>query len=235
MVMRMREHAKTILPRGLIFLASAWLLSSWLIAVGVKPPIHPSSNTYTPAAQVLLASIVLGGVVGWPLLRLSGPVFARPVVQPLLDMISLFVLLQIVIWPLRLVTMWTVSRIILIDLSLSAWLATCGALICIGAHTRNSRTIAMVAIVAWLLGPLMLAALETTPSQYLQASPLGAIWSLSAQGGALTQASDWLWLLTHWVIAVTVWVLAAFLGPSRRVPEKSPLSEGGGPPHKKVA
>ena len=93
----------------------------------------------------------------------------------------------------------------------------------------------MVAIVAWMLGPLMLASLETTASQYLQASPLSAIWSLSAQGGALTQPSDWLWLLAHWAIAVTMWVLAAFLGPSRRILEKTPLSEGGDPPHKKVA
>ena len=52
-------------PRGLVFAASGWIAVSWIIAIGVQPPLQPSSAVYTPAARMLLASMVIGGVVAF--------------------------------------------------------------------------------------------------------------------------------------------------------------------------
>ena len=60
-----------ILPRGLIFLASIWLIGSWFITIGLRTPIQPVSASYTPAVRMMLLCMVVGLMVGWPLLRLS--------------------------------------------------------------------------------------------------------------------------------------------------------------------
>jgi hypothetical protein len=231
----MPEKMTITLPRGLIFLASAWLLVSWLIAVGIRPPIHPSSSTYTPAAQVLLASIVLGGLVAWPLLRLSGPARSRPISQSLLDMVSLLVLLQIVLWPLRLVTSWTVSRLILIDLSICAWLTTCSAIIAIGITISSPfRTSAMLLLIAWILGPLLISTIGY-PGLDFQASPIGSIWSLASHGGELPDDNAWIWMGIGWFIAALAWSLACLLTTPGRFSGTEVPPGGGDSSQEKIA
>ena len=232
----MPEKTAITLPRGLIFLASAWLLVSWLIAVGIRPPIHPSSSTYTPAAQILLASIVLGGLVAWPLLRLSGPARSRPISQSLLDMVSLLVLLQIVLWPLRLVTSWTVSRLLLIDLSICAWLTTCSAIIAIGITVSSPlRTLAMLILIAWILGPLSISTIGYPAGLDFQASPIGAIWSLTSHGSELPDSNTWIWMAIGWLIAVLAWALACILTAPGRFSDTDVPPGGGGSPQEEIA
>ena len=116
-------------PRGLVFAASGWIAVSWIIAIGVQPPLQPSSAVYTPAARMLLASMVIGGVVAWPLVRLSAGVNRRPIASALLDLATLVALFQIVVWPLRLVTSWPADRTLLLDLHGIAWLASIAGLL----------------------------------------------------------------------------------------------------------
>lgn len=226
-----QNQTATTLPRGLIFLASAWLLVSWLIAVGLRPPIHPSSTVYKPAAQVLLAYIVLGGIIAWPLLRLSGPVRDRPISQALLDLVSLCVLIQIVLWPLRLVTSWTVARLLLIDLSICAWLTTVGAIIAVAiTHRGMFRTCAMALLLAWVLVPLAIAIGKLPGTEHIATSPLGSIWHLTSEGGSLTEVNAWIWLGVHWGVAIFAWGLVPFLSSSRRFSASDDSTSGGKSP-----
>lgn len=98
------------LPRGLIFLSSLWLVGSWLVAIGIQPPVQPSSASYTPGVRLLLDCIAAGVTVAWPLLRFSQPACAWPIRRAVLDLIVLAALIQIVVWPMRLVTPWSVAR-----------------------------------------------------------------------------------------------------------------------------
>lgn len=215
---RTQTKIPTTLPRGLIFLSSGWLLFSWIIAVGIRPPIQPSSSVYTPAAQVLLTSIVLGGLVAWPLLRLSGAMRERPAIQALLDVVSLCVLLQIILWPLRLVTAWTIARLLLIDGSMCAWLMTTAAILATSiSQNGRIRTLAMALLITWLIAPLLIAISWPQSGMGFAASPLGAIWLLSSDGGALTDSTSWRLLWVNWGISGLAWALVAVLAAYRRL------------------
>ena len=60
-----------ILPRGLIFLASLWLIASWIMALGLRTPLQPSSAAFTPGVRMMLLSVTIGLMMGWPLLLLT--------------------------------------------------------------------------------------------------------------------------------------------------------------------
>ena len=68
-----------VLPRGLILLASAWLVASWVLAIGLRTPIEASSASYTPGVRLMLICLTIGLVIGWPLLRVSQPPMPFPV------------------------------------------------------------------------------------------------------------------------------------------------------------
>src|SRR5262245_39320097 len=105
-----RSAPPLLLPRGLIFLASIWLISSWIIALGWRTPVQPSSASFTPGVRLMLLCVAIGLLIGWPLLRLSQSRPAYPLKQTMLDLLVLLGLVQVVIWPLRLVTNWTPYR-----------------------------------------------------------------------------------------------------------------------------
>ena len=66
-----QEEPPLVLPRGLILLASIWLVVSWAVAIGFRTPVEATSASYTPGVRLMLISAAIGLVIGWPLLRLS--------------------------------------------------------------------------------------------------------------------------------------------------------------------
>ena len=201
------SSAPLVLPRGLIFLSTGWLAMSWLLAIGFRPPITPSTAVYTPAAQILICSIVIGGLVAWPLGRLTAETRTKPVTATLLDLISLCVLIQVVIWPMRLVTNWTIPRLLLIDASICAWLTIVSAILCLATlHRGLIRSMAMLVILVWLIGPLLMVALDINSELFLSMSPLSVIWSQTSGGPAPLAPEAWLSLIAWWGIAGLGWV-----------------------------
>ena len=140
-----------ILPRGLIFLSSLWLIVSWLLAIGLRAPVQPSSASYTPAIREMLLCVTIGLMIGWPLLRLSQTCPPYPIRQTLLDLVVLLGLLQVVVWPLRLVTNWTPLRTAAIDATITGWHLLAGALVAAAVTTprRGPRILVMIACVLW--------------------------------------------------------------------------------------
>jgi len=100
------------IPRGLVMLASAWVFLGWISIFGFRPPVQPQAASYGPGIQMLMIVIGVGIGIGWPLLRLSGRPSSAPLTQGAMDGIAILVLLQVVVWPLRLVTSWTLPRTI---------------------------------------------------------------------------------------------------------------------------
>jgi hypothetical protein len=143
-------------PRGLVMIAAIWVFLSWVLLFGLRPPIQPQAASYGPTLELLFISIGVGVAIGWPLLRLSARPSRAPIGQALFDGMALILLMQVVIWPLRLVSNWTIPRMWLIMASLGAAIAITGALLAAiqGSTNRAARTRAMALAVAIALAPL---------------------------------------------------------------------------------
>ncbi len=210
-----RPAPPLLLPRGLIFLASIWLIASWIIALGWRTPVQPSSACFTPGVRLMLLCVTIGVLIGWPLLRLSQSRPWYPLQQTMLDLMVLLGLVQVVIWPLRLVTNWTPFRTAAIDATLAGWLLLTGAIVAAGVTSERSgpRLLSMIACVAiCLLGPALawLGLLTGVHSiELVSLSPLMAIRTLSEGIGTHPTSSQWMWIALLGFADVAVWVALA--------------------------
>ena len=153
------------IPRALVILASLWIFFGWLLLFGPHPPVQPQVASYGPPIQMLMMMIGVGIGIGWPLLRLTGQPSAMPAAQAALDGLSIFVLLQVVVWPLRLVTSWTLARAISLDAAIAASITLTAALLALtqGCRSAKARTLAMVVFVALSVAPGVGAAFAGDP------------------------------------------------------------------------
>lgn len=200
-----------LLPRGLIFLSSLWLIGSWLLAIGVRAPVQPSSASYTPGVRMMLLCVTIGLMIGWPLLRLSQTSPPFPIRQTLLDLMVLLGLVQVVVWPLRLVTNWTPGRTAAIDATLAGWVMIAGAIVAaaITSSRKGPRTFAMFACVSLcLLGPTLawlgvMTGIDAMPLVSL--SPLMAMRTLAEAGGVQPAIDQWQWIILLGIAALAMW------------------------------
>ena len=179
-------------PRGLLLAAAAWVLVSLLVAYGLRPPVLPLASTYAPAARIALVTMLVGGLVGWPLLRLSQRTASRPITRTLLDLVALGGALQVTLWPLRLAAAWPIERTLAIDAWCVGWMLLAAAFPILGVLARSGtgRTLLMAGVLAATVGPILLAAWTppSTPTSSILAdgttwwSPLGGLARLAAPG-----------------------------------------------------
>lgn len=234
----MTPAAAPVLPRGLIFLASLWLVGSWLAAIGIQPPVQPSSASYTPGVRLLLDCIAAGVTVAWPLMRLSQPRCEWPVRRALLDLIVLAALIQIVVWPMRLVTPWSVARTVAIDATLVGWAALIAAIVAAaGGAGAGARSIAMAACVVLAgLGPLVALVanrLGGTPglvASLTLTSPFTLLRSLTGAGPTGLGVNHAVLALAPSVAACGAWATVALLRLRRPAADRGDRDgEPGGP------
>ena len=229
----MRESsAQLTLPRGLIFFAAVWLIASWVMTIGLRAPVQPSSASYTPKVRLMMLCVAIGAMIGWPLLRLSQRKPAMPVRQTLLDLLVIVALIQVVIWPLRLVTTWSAMRTAAIEAALLGWLLLAGAVVAaaIIADKRGPRNLAMIASVAMcLLGPFLawigvMSGLHAM--QLVSLSPLMAVRTLGEGTGPNPTASQWSLIALLGIADVLAWcALGVTMLVSRRPNDIAAVSQ----------
>ena len=132
-----RSSEATPLPRGLILVTCLWISGAWLQNIGIQTPIQPVEQEYTYGLQMLCCSLMLGILLGWPLMRLSVTRFVKPIRQTMLDMGVVSCGVLVTIWPLRLLSAWSVEQTALLTGILVAWVAVAGVLVCLGASSRS--------------------------------------------------------------------------------------------------
>ncbi len=220
-----------LLPRGLLLFTTLWLIGSWLISFGPRTPVHPSSATYTPSVQLMTLCITIGLMVGWPMLRLSQRSTAWPIRLTILDMFTLFALVQIVIWPMRLITNWPPERTAAIDATITGWLLLVGAIIASALTSKRAgpRSLAMISCLCLcLLGPMLAWLGVLTGADWFELvalSPLMAVKTLGEGGGAPLLANQWRWIILLLVAATVTWVaLVGYCYLQRRC-SSTPTSE----------
>jgi len=203
--------AQLTLPRTLIFASAAWLLGSWLLTMGLQTPVQPTASSFMPGVRLMLVCISVGLTIAWPLMRLSQRPVARPIGQTLLDLVVLLMLLQVVIWPIRLVTVWSVQRTAAIDATLSGWLLVASAFVAsaVGQRATGPRTLAMLVCVALsLAGPAVVwLGVHTgqTFADLVRLSPLLVVHMLGNGGRVEPTAEQWTWIATLWGAAGVIW------------------------------
>jgi len=207
-----------VLPRGLILIASIWLVTSWVLAIGVRTPVEASSASYTPGVRLMLITAAIGLVIGWPLLRLSQGQVASPMKQTVLDLIVLLALVQVVIWPLRLVTPWSPARTAALDATLVAWTALAGALVASATGTQRAgpRNIAIVACLSMsLAGPVLaiiglyFQPIGSVTHRLLRFGPLLEVYEISGGGRTAPDAGQWKWIIILALSASAAWTALA--------------------------
>ncbi len=213
------------LPRGLILAASAWLIVSWIISIGVQAPVEASSASFTPGVRLMLISMAVGIMAGWPLMRLSQPATPYPIRRTLLDLVALLALVQVVLWPLRLVTPWSAARAAAIDATICCWSGLAAA--CVASATGSARsgprTLAMLVCLTLSLGGPV-AALGVSMVRHdadlkalLRLGPLMEIQALTSSGGAPPGPADWRWIVLLAVGDAAAWASVGGLAMRRRL------------------
>ncbi len=217
-----------VLPRGLIFLASIWLVVSWAVAIGFRTPVDASSASYTPGVRLMLITAAIGLIIGWPLLRVSQSRAEYPMTQTLLDLIVLLALVQVVIWPLRLVTPWSPARTAALDATLVAWTVLAGAMVAAatGSHRTGPRIIAIIACLTMCLGGPVLAMIGVRGSamtglvpRLLQAGPLLEVYALSDGGRTAPGGGQWAWISIVAMAGAAAWGVLITITMSRGRPD----------------
>ena len=217
------------IPRALVMLSSLWVFLCWILLFGFRPPVQPQAASYGPSIQMLFLLIGVGIAIGWPLLRLSARPSSAPFAQAAIDGISIFVLMQVVVWPLRLVTSWTLARAVAVDAALAAAIMLSAALL---ASTQSSplprrRTWAMVIAVALVLGPAMADILwnlvwEVDGASGVVATALSSLSAPSllarfAQPSTIDPSpTERALVFSAFFVATAVWVIAFFALLARR-------------------
>jgi hypothetical protein len=134
------------LPRDLIVLACIWIAGSWIMSIGLRSPVHPVAASYTDALLMMCILTMSGITIGWPLYRTSCTRFSRPYLQTGLDMLVLLCAIQVTVWPLRLLSTWSISHTAVIVSVLTIWILVSGAFVFLGASSARAsvRTTAML-------------------------------------------------------------------------------------------
>ena len=142
-------------PRGLVLLSAVWIAVSWLVSFGLRMPLQISAGALTPGVRSMLICCALGALVAWPMLRLCQSTPRLPARSTLLDAATVIVLLQTVLWPLRLATTWVPERTALIDVLLVAHVLACCGIVTAALPWRSSlvRGTAMAACLLVAAGP----------------------------------------------------------------------------------
>ncbi len=227
-------HVAVPLPRSLVFLSTAWLIISWGMTVGFERPLQPSSAAYEPAVRLMLGAMMAGLMFGWPLLRLSQPASPHPVRQTVIDLLVLLSMVQVVVWPLRLVTRWTVDRTAAIDAVFIGWLLLAGAVVAsaIGTRRAGPRVLAMFVLLGlglggpllWLIEPPEWVSGPRTGHALARMSPFMFTHHLGDGGGAPLTIRDWRWVGLLHAAAMIAWtsLMATRAGAHLRVRARDP-------------
>lgn len=218
------------LPRALIFFASFWLIGSWVLAMGLRTPVHPNSASFTPGVRLMMLCIAVGLMIGWPLMRLSQSASQWPIRQTVLDLIVLLMLVQVVIWPMRLVTVWSPLRTAAIDASMATWLIVIGAIVAsaIGTVRAGPRLLAMAACIGvCLLGPALTFLGLFAGADWMalvDLSPFMAVHTLGQGGAAPPDPEQWHLIALLAVAGAAMWLVLGLVHATRAAYRPRPES-----------
>lgn len=165
-------------PRPLTLLWAVYLMSSALLTLfAVRSLTVPSTEQFVYGCRALLAMLLAGICLLWPMTRLSQVFPSNPDRSLLADLGAILVPAQAVVWPMPILTHWSIELTLALSVLGAAWaVATAGMLrvaYSLGAG-RCGRTGAMLLwVLALSLGP---AGAALGPGVLPGVTPRDAAW-----------------------------------------------------------
>jgi hypothetical protein len=127
------------LPRGLIILCCLWICGAWILAVGPREQLNSGTDDHAEGLRLFTVTLMLGITIAWPMARLLLERFDAPIRQTGLDCIVLICSVEVTLWPLRLLSEWSVDRTLTITNILVGWILLIGAFVCLGTGSPSLR------------------------------------------------------------------------------------------------
>jgi hypothetical protein len=180
-----------------------------------------------------------GLCVLWPMVRVSQAPPVRPVRAMLVDLVAMLAPVQAVVWPMPLLTTWTLSIAAGLNLMIASWALLAGVIVAHGSASRSmvTRTLLMLVAVA-LVGAapglgLYLGSVgsRALPGWWEMLSPITATLELTGSPGNLTPHMTMLdWALAGGPLVLGVLLLLAWrpAAPPGPGPEPSPTDHADG-------
>jgi hypothetical protein len=191
-----------------------WLLGTWAVTLMI--------DSLKPGSRWMVLSAAIGLMAIWPAVRLSQhdkQRFLSELWRILLDWLCLILILQIVIWPLRITSGWSFAQTGWIAGGLLGWSLLTGLLI--AAAGRLGRVPAMCLCLLLLLGePVVLVlfdgAIDPTAWWLTCFRPLQTLWGLTAPASKLT-IEPWAGnVRAVLLLAVVGWTVVLVIGAKSR-------------------
>ena len=109
-------------------------------------------EAFVPVARGLFVSALFGVGLFWPAWRLSQPTHPSVGIETAVDAAALWLVAQVVIWPMRLLMDFSVSRLTWIGVTLGVWTFVFALLVWAGrlSNRGGARLVSGVAAIHWL-------------------------------------------------------------------------------------
>tara|TARA_Y100000589_G_scaffold307324_1_gene322897 strand:- start:964 stop:1650 length:687 start_codon:yes stop_codon:yes gene_type:complete len=202
-----------IIQRLLVFCGSCWLLASWIMVIGLRQPMLPTTQTWLPGVRMMLIMSAIGLVVVWPMAALSTSRDVPPRTT-LRHTVILLITAQLITWPSGFVTTWLFSRTALIAITLTGWGLLAGVITAWGRSRARfwPRSISMlICLMLTIVSPILVLMDESIRSA-IPFSPLTSLWYLAGGGLNDTTSREWIAGLAPWLIALASWPLISRAG-----------------------
>lgn len=158
-----------------------WLAGAWGVALWFGSPV--------PAARWLIVLALMGLMLIWPAVRLSGLGGSVSAGAIAAEWLCLVLVLQAVVWPLRLVAHWRIDQALWLAGALAAWSLLTAALLAVGVRQRSvgPRVLAMAGCMLLVFGEPAAMAMVTVAADWgfveagpwpMRVSPLAMVWAL---------------------------------------------------------
>lgn len=214
-------------PRIFALLWSVYLMFSALGTIfAVRSLSVPTSQQYSFGAAALLTMVTIGCTLLWPAVRLSQSAPRLPGQAVIGDLIVVLVPVQVIIWPLPVLTHWPWEIAAGLSVMMTSWTLFVAvplwrALRQNDAVERAITMLLIVAIVALGAGVLGLLRLRgvggSLPAWLWLSSPVTGVWELvSAPSGLKPRMSQEEWSIVALpVVGALVWSMIALLASWR--------------------
>tara|TARA_B100001059_G_scaffold230250_1_gene264204 strand:- start:149 stop:757 length:609 start_codon:yes stop_codon:yes gene_type:complete len=129
-----------------------------MLTMGPRGALDAVSDDHAEGLRLFSVTLMLGITLAWPMARLLLQRFTAPIRQTALDCIVLICSVEVTLWPLRLLSEWSVDRTLSITNILAGWILLMGAFIAVGAGSRRWTPrilILLAAMITTLCTPLL--------------------------------------------------------------------------------
>lgn len=226
-------------PRALVLIWAMYLMGGALLTIfAVRTLGSPASGRYEYGCRAMAIMVAFGLSVLWPMARLSQVSPSRPVRSMAVDLVALLAPVQAVVWPMPLLTSWSVPIAGGLNLMIASWGLLAGVVVAHGSASRSMATRALLMVVAVALvgaapglalfvgsagGPAM-------PGWWEMLSPITAVLALTeAPANRTAQMSVWDWVGAGAPLIVAAALLGTLRPPAGGVgtnPEPDPIVGG---------